>query len=1385
MTPSLRIIVMLMMAVFMICDTASLFPQKTNGFSPRDILVKIKPEKKAIHRVLSIVEGVHKPMQSLPLFKDHEGALGNIYKIIVRDSSDILDLLSRLNQDPAVEYAHLNHIYQVDYLPDDPLLDQQWIVSTIGLAEAWEIERGSGEVLVAIIDTGIDDSHDDLMGSIWINPGEDVNGNGVFDSVDVNGVDDDGNGYIDDIKGWDFTDAPSFPDGGDYLGRDNDPSDEHGHGTSVAGIVGANGDNGYGIAGVAYDCPLLNLRAGTSQGLLEEDDVASAIVYAVDNGAAVINMSFGDVVASPLLQDVMRYAHSRDVVMVASAGNSASDAIHYPSAFNETISVGATTIDDVLASFSNWGATIDAVAPGVDLLTTKLNDQYGLFSGTSAAAPVVSGIAALLKSRHPQLTNEDIRNIIVSTTDDLGPADWDRYYAAGRVHAGRALRTKIASEAKIAFPELDDGFALSPIVISGTASGAYLARYELYYGFGENPVEWFLFDQKVNRQVLEDTLGIWDCSDLPDSSYTVRLKVRNKDGSSVEHRTRIFIDRSPPVSYELRVTPMIDGPSPSALIDYMTDDLCRSWILYRPFDSQMPFEEVQLKYRTKEHHFNFDLGDEQNRFEYIIALENMSGLKSQTDVIVDPLLDLSADDIRSDAFAPAEFILPSGFMLNALVDFDDDGKVELIINEYRNVDAFGKLKIYEYDDAEFRQVFESTMMLIPRDTGDSDGDGLREILAGSGARSYIIESSSGNGYPDKIVWEDSSGFWASRYFDLDGDGRTEIIGRTDDIYVVRENTGDNTFVEIASLSNPTSGSNTYGVPHTEAGDFDNDGRMEILIGDSDGDVYIYESDGDNIFVPVWNERQPLEDCTDFIASGDYDGDGVPEFAVGSHSSFDLDAEHEYDSRHWIVRIYNSISDNTYKIAWQQAFYGLGSDNGFSSGDVDNDDLKELILNLFPDLYVVDYDVMNDAYALSFYDTPTNSQANIVGDVDADGINELFVNRGDRIVSYVHTGDVPSSQPYPSHFDVWPLDTNQVHLQWNVSDAAEYYLIYRAFNRDSLMLYQATAGSSYLDTLVEKGVIYYYSVRAVSNDDTSRFAPLVSAIPGDKPYIQDMSCISSRQLRMTFSESMAHSIVNLDHYRLEPGQQSLTSVVTTKSNKEIVLTLDKDLLPGEYSITVENVMDSDRTPIDTTRNSFVFRAQGALKKPYLVRASQLSSHRIQLVFSQEMDSISVTDRSNYAIEPDISVTGVDPDPVDSKIVLLILDDSESITALGFSYLITVRNVKSRDGIAIGSGQGSQASIFLFREDLSGVFTYPNPFRYGDADYLMFANLTQEAEIRIMTLEGIVIRTIFENDGNGGVEWDLKDNTGTLVPSGIYLYQVQGNGQRKTGKLAIVR
>ena len=239
-----------------------------------------------------------------------------------------------LSQSTYIEHLQENNSFKIHIdLPNDSLYHDQWYHSQIQAVESWERYVANDEIILAIIDTGIDYQHPDLQGSLWINTQEDLNGNGEIDSGDINNLDDDGNGYVDDVIGWDFTDAPRFADGGDYSDPDNDPMDEYsgGHGTRIAGIIAAQTSNSRGIAALTPGARVMNLRAGTAGGFLEEDDVARAVLYAINNGARVINMSFGDVVVSRFLKDVIEYAYSEGVVIIASAGNSGTDVTHYPS----------------------------------------------------------------------------------------------------------------------------------------------------------------------------------------------------------------------------------------------------------------------------------------------------------------------------------------------------------------------------------------------------------------------------------------------------------------------------------------------------------------------------------------------------------------------------------------------------------------------------------------------------------------------------------------------------------------------------------------------------------------------------------------------------------------------------------------------------------------------------------------------------------------------------------------------------------------------------------------------------------------------------------------------------------------------------------------------
>ena len=249
---------------------------------------------------------------------------------------------------PDVVYAQPNYLFT--HQSNDPRYDDQYSLRTLG----WErLHRSLGpskkQIVVAIIDSGVDYDHEDLRDNIWKNDAE-VRG--------APGVDDDGNGYIDDIRGWDFTHAPGVPGMGDYLDRDNDPRGESPHGTQVAGIVAAATDNNVGIAGIAPDARLMALRAGLNRleggGFLEEDDLAAAILYAVENGAQVINMSWGGPERTFILSDVLQYAHAQGIVLVAAAGNT-EGALSYPAAHHATLAVGATDDADRLASFSSRG----------------------------------------------------------------------------------------------------------------------------------------------------------------------------------------------------------------------------------------------------------------------------------------------------------------------------------------------------------------------------------------------------------------------------------------------------------------------------------------------------------------------------------------------------------------------------------------------------------------------------------------------------------------------------------------------------------------------------------------------------------------------------------------------------------------------------------------------------------------------------------------------------------------------------------------------------------------------------------------------------------------------------------------------------------------------
>jgi thermitase len=451
---------------------------------------------------------------------------------------ETIDLQSVIEDDlktGALEYAEPDHTGSCAGVqglkPNDTNYAKQWSLNNNGtfsqspsiagadieMENAWAIETGDPSIIVAIIDSGAKLNHPELSGRIWVNPGE----------IAANGLDDDANGKIDDVNGW------------DYANSDKNATDDLGHGTNVAGIIGANGNNNLGYAGVDWQCKLMILKAIDANNLGYYTWWADAMYYAIDHGARVINMSLGGSSSSSLLQDAVDYAVQHNVIITVSMMNFNTGAPYYPAAIPGVIAVGSTNPDDKrthpffwdAASGSNYGSHISVVAPGNYIygLQYQSNTNYNTYwGGTSQAAPHVAGLAALLLAQNPSRTLAQVRAIIENTSEDQvgDPAEdvagWDQYYGYGRINAFKALSVASgvfsAEQPQLSFSVLPNPAGQSFKLVR-TESGP--AVYSIFNMYGQQ-----VYEVKTEAAVLELR------PNLAPGVYQVVVKSGKKFGST-------------------------------------------------------------------------------------------------------------------------------------------------------------------------------------------------------------------------------------------------------------------------------------------------------------------------------------------------------------------------------------------------------------------------------------------------------------------------------------------------------------------------------------------------------------------------------------------------------------------------------------------------------------------------------------------------------------------------------------------------------------------------------------------------------------------------------------------------------------------------------------
>jgi hypothetical protein len=363
-----------------------------------------------------------------PAGQEESARRSRVQRLCLPRGEEVGRAIERLKLDPAVDYAEPNFIIRGEATEtDDPyfLYGALWAWDFIRVPEAWDLTTGTRSVVVAVVDSGIGMDHPDLAANIWANPLE-----------ALNGLDDDGNGYVDDLHGLDLRNG------------DTDASDDHGHGTKVAGLIGAVGNNGRGMVGVNWAVQIMPLKVLGADCTGTVADAVQAILYALDKGARVINLSWGLSSYSQALQDVLREAERQGVLVVASAGNSGlntDDTPHYPSGYglSNVVSVAATCYQSArLRADSNWGpGSVDVAAPGTHLLSTTREGAYAYCSGTSFAAATVSGLAALIlsHSNYRGIELAELRSRIVDSVS-AAPELAGVVMSQGVVDACRSLR---------------------------------------------------------------------------------------------------------------------------------------------------------------------------------------------------------------------------------------------------------------------------------------------------------------------------------------------------------------------------------------------------------------------------------------------------------------------------------------------------------------------------------------------------------------------------------------------------------------------------------------------------------------------------------------------------------------------------------------------------------------------------------------------------------------------------------------------------------------------------------------------------------------------------------------------------------------------------------
>jgi len=811
-----------------------------------------------------------------------------IYNITFANSDNIENALEELMADPNIIFAEFEPVCKVDYIPNDASYDMQWAHQFIHSEQAWDYTTGSDEVVIGIVDSGIKWNHPDLQENIWINEpelnstsgGNPMSINWTSGSVSGgNGIDDDGNGKVDDCIGWNFYGNQSNQSYQGYV--DND------HGTHVAGCAGAVGDNYIGVTGPMMTVKLISSRhSPTNFGTTSVYGGDLGIYYCADSGADIINCSFGGAGGSYTYNNAVDYALNEGSIVVAAAGNDNMNIgtnPHYPGNATNAVCVAATGANsDIRANYSNYGTPVDVCAPGSAILSTIIDGNgYASFQGTSMASPIAAGVAGLIKSIHPTLTAQELKDRLENTCDDIDDLNpgYEGWLGNGRVNSFRGTMYDLIPNLSIievtALEQSGDGDGI-PNPGETISLMVQLENEDNWQDASsitatltcEVPEVTITTDQSTYPDIASGYNGwnsgdpfIFDTStDINDYTIPFTLNISANPGATWPYEAQI--------EFEVELTlaqagwPLVLGSvsTSSGVIIDLEDDGSREMI----FGDHDGMLHVMQADGTPVAPFPVDTGANIN---VAIAAGNVDSDNIEDIVIGNDAGHLIAYDNGGDIIF--DYDTGSSIKSNPMIaDVDGDGSSEVIVCTFNP----GMIHILNSDGTDFPNFPASVdaPILSSAAVGDLNGDGQMEVLVCTiaGSVNAISSNTGGNmsGWPYSIGFGSTNG---PSIVNFDGDANPEVVIATTPGSVFAINHDGTLIWNVDAGEDVRSGIVTA--------DFNNNGNNEICFIDQPGRVHIITQSGDylpNFPVTVGSSSE----STPVIV--DMDNNGTPDVVFG-------------------------------------------------------------------------------------------------------------------------------------------------------------------------------------------------------------------------------------------------------------------------------------------------------------------------------------------------------------------------------------------------------------------------------------------------------------------------------------------------------------------------